>query len=86
MFGIVLLKFTVSLLILDLTSSAALFGTITAISYLPPVFLSPIGGIIADRNNKQPCSGLNTAQTVEFILAHPRWRLSLQTHKLINIQ
>ena len=53
MFGIVLLKFTVSLLILDLTSSAALFGTITAISYLPPVFLSPIGGIIADRNNKR---------------------------------
>ena len=27
MFGTVLLKFTVSLLILDLTSSAALFGT-----------------------------------------------------------
>ena len=53
MFGTVLLKFTVSLLILDLTSSAALFGSITAISYLPPVFLSPIGGIIADRNNKR---------------------------------
>ncbi len=53
MFGTVLLKFTVSLLILDLTSSAALFGTITAISYLPPIFLSPIGGIIADRNNKR---------------------------------
>lgn len=53
LFGTVLLKFTVSLLILDLTSSAALFGTITAISYLPPVFLSPIGGIIADRNNKR---------------------------------
>ncbi len=53
MFGTVLLKFTVSLLILDLTSSAVLFGTITAISYLPPVFLSPIAGIIADRNNKR---------------------------------
>lgn len=53
MFGTVLLKFTVSLLILDLTSSAALFGTITAISCLPPIFLSPIGGIIADRNNKR---------------------------------
>ena len=37
MFGAVLLKFTVSLLILDLTHSAALFGTITAISYLPPI-------------------------------------------------
>ena len=53
MFGTVLLKFTVSLLILDLTSSAALFGIITAISYLPPVFLSLIAGIIADRNNKR---------------------------------
>ena len=53
MFGTVLLKFTVSLLILDLTSSAALFGLITAISYLPPVFLCLIAGIIADRNNKR---------------------------------
>ena len=34
----------------------------------------------------QPCSGLNTAETVEYILAHPRWKLSLQTHKLIDIQ
>ncbi len=33
----------------------------------------------------QPCSGQNTPQTVAYILAHPRWRLSLQTHKLINI-
>lgn len=34
----------------------------------------------------QPCSGANIPQTVEYILAHPYWRLSLQTHKLINIQ
>lgn len=34
----------------------------------------------------QPCSGLNTAETVEYILAHPQWRLSLQTHKLIDIR
>ena len=53
MFGTALLKFTLSLLILDLTGSATLFGTITAIGYLPPIFLSPIGGIIADRSNKR---------------------------------
>ncbi len=53
MFGTVLLKFTVSLSIIDLTNSAALFGTITAISYLPAIFLSPIGSIIADRHNKR---------------------------------
>lgn len=40
----------------------------------------------------QPCSseryegGSNTAETVSYILAHPHWRLSLQTHKLIDIR
>lgn len=53
LFGTVVLKFTISLLILDLTGSAALFGAITAISYLPPIFLSPFAGILADRMNKR---------------------------------
>jgi len=34
----------------------------------------------------QPCSCKNTAEVVSYILAHPKWRLSLQTHKLIDIQ
>lgn len=40
----------------------------------------------------QPCSsqrypgGSNTPETVAYILTHPHWRLSLQTHKLIDIQ
>lgn len=34
----------------------------------------------------QPCSGLNTAETITCVLAHPRWRLSLQTHKLTGIR
>lgn len=34
----------------------------------------------------QPLSGINIAETIEYCLAHPRWRLSLQTHKLIDIQ
>ena len=34
----------------------------------------------------QPCSGMNIPETVEYILAHPEWRLSLQTHKLIDIR
>lgn len=40
----------------------------------------------ARRRYLQPCSGLNTAETVAYILEHPHWRLSLQTHKLIDIQ
>lgn len=40
----------------------------------------------------QPCSapvyptGSNRAETIEYILAHPHWRLSLQTHKLLDIR
>ncbi len=34
----------------------------------------------------QPCSCKNTAETVAYILEHPTWRLSLQTHKLIDIR
>ena len=34
----------------------------------------------------QPCSCQNTSETVACVMAHPGWRLSLQTHKLINIQ
>lgn len=40
----------------------------------------------AQRHFLQPCSGENIAETVAYILDHPHWRLSLQTHKLINIQ
>lgn len=34
----------------------------------------------------QPCSCRNTEAVVEYILSHPQWRLSLQTHKYLNIR
>lgn len=34
----------------------------------------------------QPCSCQNTSEVVHYILQNPTWRLSLQTHKLIDIQ
>jgi 7-carboxy-7-deazaguanine synthase len=33
----------------------------------------------------QPCSGKNIRETVDYVLAHPEWRLSLQCQKLIGI-
>ncbi len=39
-------------------------------------FLQPMDG--ADRER-------NTALAIEYCLAHPRWRLSLQTHKLLGL-
>jgi organic radical activating enzyme len=32
-----------------------------------------------------PARAANTERAVRYCLAHPRWRLSLQTHKLIGI-
>jgi len=40
-------------------------------------FLQPMDG---------PMRQANTQAAIEFCLAHPRWRLSLQTHKLIGIR
>lgn len=34
----------------------------------------------------QPCSGQNTEEVINYILAHPKWRLSLQTHKILNVR
>ncbi|MCM1292393.1 MAG: 7-carboxy-7-deazaguanine synthase QueE [Bacteroides sp.] len=34
----------------------------------------------------QPLSCSNTQQTIDYILSHPHWRLSLQTHKLTGIR
>jgi len=41
-------RFALSLYILDLTGSVATFSTLTALSVLPQIFISPIGGAIAD--------------------------------------
>ena len=40
-------------------------------------FLQPMDG---------PSRDANTAAALQYCLAHPRWRLSLQTHKLLGIQ
>ena len=34
----------------------------------------------------QPCSCANTAEVIRYLLSHPEWTLSLQTHKYLNIQ
>jgi len=39
-------------------------------------FLQPMDG---------PAQAAHTAQAVRYCLAHPQWRLSLQTHKLLGI-
>lgn len=51
--GATMLRFTLSLYILDITGSAEIFGTIIAISFIPTIILTPFGGAIADRFSKK---------------------------------
>jgi MFS family permease len=53
LFGNAILRFALPLYILELTGSAATFGMVSALSFLPMVIMSPLGGIIADRVNKK---------------------------------
>lgn len=48
--------------------------------------LTPYETLPATHFFLQPCSCRNTAETVACVMKHPRWRLSLQIHKLIDIQ
>lgn len=34
----------------------------------------------------QPCSCKNTEEVVTYVLSHPLWNLSLQTHKMLDIK
>ena len=47
--------------------------------------VSPYLGLSAKHHFPQPCSGQNTNEVIAYIKEHPQWRLSLQTHKLIDI-
>lgn len=53
LFGNAILRFALSLYILDATGSAAVFGAATAIAVVPTILLSPFGGILSDRVNRR---------------------------------
>lgn len=48
-FGNSILRFALSLYVLDVTGSATIFASILAISMIPTILLSPFGGILSDR-------------------------------------
>ena len=82
LFGNTILRFALSLHILDVTGSATVFGSITAIALIPIVILSPFGGIIADRVNRR-----NIMMVLDFITAISMlvFALSLPTQNIIPL-
>ena len=48
--------------------------------------MSQYDSFICDIRSLQPCSMLNTQEVIDYIKKHPQWRLSLQTHKMLDIR
>lgn len=64
LFGNAIIRFALPLYLLNKTGSSALFGTVTALAFIPSILLAPVGGIIADRINKR-----NIMVTLDFLTA-----------------
>ncbi|MDE7206796.1 MAG: MFS transporter [Lachnospiraceae bacterium] len=53
LFGNFILKLALSMYVLEITGSAAIFAGILSAATIPTIILSPLGGILADRANKR---------------------------------
>ncbi len=53
LFGNYILKLALSMYVLEVTGSAAIFAGIMSIAIIPTIILSPLGGILADRTNRR---------------------------------
>jgi MFS family permease len=53
LFGNTILRFALSMYILEVTRSATIFASLLAFSIVPTILLSSFGGILADRANRR---------------------------------
>lgn len=70
--GNALLRFALSLYVLDLTGSASVFGGVLAASMIPTILLSPVGGVLADRLPRQ-----RIMYVLDFLTAVAIWNFAL---------
>ena len=64
------LKFALSMYVLEQTGSASIFAGMLAPALLPTIFLSPFGGILADRANRRNIMvALDTLSGISVLLA-----------------
>ena len=53
LFGNFILKLALSMYVLEVTGSAAIFAGILSAATIPTILLSPLGGILADRADRR---------------------------------
>ena len=68
LFGNFILKLALSMYILEITGSAAIFAGILSAATVPTILLSPFGGILADRANRKTIMVVLDAATGTAVL------------------
>ncbi|MDE7262513.1 MAG: MFS transporter [Oscillospiraceae bacterium] len=64
------LRFALSMYVLEATGSAAVFGTLLAVSMVPTILLTPFGGVLADRADRRKVMvGLDLTSGTGVLLA-----------------
>lgn len=64
------LRFALSMYVLEETGSAAVFGTLLAVSMVPAILLTPFGGVLADRVSRRTIMvGLDLASGTAVLIA-----------------
>ena len=69
LFGNLILRLALSMYLLEVTGSAAVFAGILSAAALPTIILSPLGGVLADRVDRRRLMVLLDALTGAFVLA-----------------
>lgn len=69
LFGNLMLRFAMSMWVLDETGSAAAFASILTASVIPTIVLSPLGGVLADRMNRRTIMVALDATSAAIVLA-----------------
>ena len=62
LFGNLILRLALSMYLLEVTGSAAVFAGILSAAALPTIILSPLGGVLADRVDRRRLMVLLDAQ------------------------
>ena len=73
LFGSTMLRFAMSMWVLDETGSATVFASVLAAAIVPTILISPFGGVLADRVNRRTIMVALDASSGLLVLAATSW-------------
>lgn len=85
LFGNTMLRFAMSMWVLDETGSATVFATMLSVSIVPTILLMPFGGVVADRVNRRTMMVALDAMSGCAVLAATLTFDLMETHTIVSI-